>query len=400
MLARVAGLTRKGLDIGSKLRHTYGCGIPGEHETRATADERVKTPSPLTQPFEHGFRCLEKHGIGLRRKHQGKSGQCRDPLCQRPGAVITVLAVTQPGAALQQTDPGRRNKAHFRGQLPCLLAAIIEALGECRIEEQNRFSDSHAVLCAAETQHVYSGLPCHLGRRAAQSRAGIGEAGAIHMQAQPQFAAGLGNRAYFCQRIDLTRLGRLGDRHDLWLGIVDIAATGRQRPYIFGKKLGVIGAGHQQFGAVGKEFRRAAFIGLDMGKRRTDDAVIGLAERGERQRIGGCAVEGKEHLALRTEQGTEAVRSAVGPFIVAISRNRTRIGLLHHIPDFGTDTGIIITGKLLGHGRESFLDVQTLRTKRGCGLSRDCRSGHISSVKTEDTTLPGSRLAPTGSVDS
>jgi hypothetical protein len=42
-----------------------------------------------------------------------------------------------------------------------------------------------------------------------------------------------------------------------------------------------------------------------MGRGGADHAVIGLAQRGQRQRIGRRAVEHEEHLAIAGEQGAE-----------------------------------------------------------------------------------------------
>lgn len=55
-------------------------------------------------------------------------------------------------------------KAHFRGELAGLFAAVIEVFGQRVVEEQNRLAHGHAVLGAAKTQHVYPGFPGQIGR--------------------------------------------------------------------------------------------------------------------------------------------------------------------------------------------------------------------------------------------
>ena len=50
----------------------------------------------------------------------------------------------------------------------------------------------------------------------------------------------------------------------------------------------------EEFGAVGEELRRSAFICFDMGDAAANDPVIGLAERSESQRIGGGSIEDEE----------------------------------------------------------------------------------------------------------
>ena len=86
-----------------------------------------------------------------------------------------------------------------------------------------------------------------------------------------------------------------------------------------GRELAVLTGRDQKLRAVGEEFRRAAFVGLDMRRRRADHAVIGLAQRGQRQRIGRGAVEGEEHLGIGfRKQLPERIRGALRPGIVAI----------------------------------------------------------------------------------
>lgn len=67
--------------------------------------------------------------------------------------------------------------------------AIVEVLCQSLVEEDDGFADRHAVLGAAEAEHVDACLPGEIGRRAAEHRAGMGEASAIHMQLEPQLPA-------------------------------------------------------------------------------------------------------------------------------------------------------------------------------------------------------------------
>src|SRR3546814_3914353 len=102
--------------------------------------------------------------------------------------------------------------------------------------------------------------------------------------------------------------------------------------------------------SVREEFGGPAFVGFDVRRRRADDAVIGLAERGERERVGRRAVEGEEDLAACFEERPEGVGSALCPFVVAVGRRRGRVRGSHRIPCFGTNARIIIAGKLLWLG--------------------------------------------------
>jgi hypothetical protein len=116
-------------------------------------------------------------------------------------------------------------------------------------------------------------------------------------------------------------------------------------------RLPAIVRGGEQLRAVGEEFRRAAFVGLDMRRVRTDHAVIGLAERGQRQRVGGGAVEDEEHLAIGLEQPPEAVGRGLRPGIGAVGGGVAGIGRLHRGEGLRADPGIVVAGELLfGHG--------------------------------------------------
>src|ERR1035441_9876785 len=108
-----------------------------------------------------------------------------------------------------------------------------------------------------------------------------------------------------------------------------------------------IRAGEQQnFAAVRKKFRRAALGGLDVREFVAENAVIRLAQRCQRKRIGGSAVEDKKHLAVRLENFPETVGGALGPEVVAVADFVAGVRLGHRGPGFRTDAGIIIARKL------------------------------------------------------
>lgn len=121
----------------------------------------------------------------------------------------------------------------------------------------------------------------------------------------------------------------------------------------FRGQLAVFGARGEQLGTVGEKLRCAAFVGLDVGGFRADHAMVALAQRRQRQGVGGGAVEGEEHFAVGLEQVTETVGGAVGPFVIAIGALMAVVGLFHGGPGFRADAGIVIAGELLalvGHG--------------------------------------------------
>jgi hypothetical protein len=85
-----------------------------------------------------------------------------------------------------------------------------------------------------------------------------------------------------------------------------------------------------------------------MGRGGADHAVIGLAQRGQRQRIGRRAVEHEEHLAIAGEQGAEGIGGAARPCVVAIGDRGAVIGRGHGGQRFGADARIVVAGELLG----------------------------------------------------
>ena len=221
----------------------------------------------------------------------------------------------------------------------------------------------HAVLGAAEAEHVDARPPGHVGGAAAEARAGIGEAGPVHVQAQAERPAGRREGAQLGEAVDLPRLGRLRDGDDAGLGEVDVGARG-ERPDGARRQLAALRAGDEELRAVREEFGRAALVGLDMGRIGADHAVVGLAQGGQRQRVGGRAVEGEEDLALRLEQGAEGVSGARRPGILAIGGGVAAVGRLHRGPGLRADAGIVVAGELLRVARHrlSLSDRLPLRT--------------------------------------
>ncbi len=341
-----------GADDGANVRRQFAhpcfLRIPRAHEPRATAsDKGIEAPALGPQRLQRGFRHLQEHAVGLHREHQLHTRQVAHQRGQQLRAVIGMAAIAQPGAVFEQPDPGRGEKTHLRRQLARLLAAVVEVIGQGAIEEQDRFAHGHAVLGAAEAQHIHPGLPGQLRWRAAQGGTGVGEACAIHVQVQPQLLAGGADRLELVGVVHRAHFGGLGDGHHAWLGVVDVLALEGHLADRLGGQLAVDAAGGEQLGAVGKELRRTALVGFDVGGLGADDAVIALAQRGQGQGVGGSAVEGEEHLAVGLEQLAEVLGGPFGPLIVAIGALVALVGLLHRGPGFGADAGIVVAGELL-----------------------------------------------------
>ena len=82
-----------------------------------------------------------------------------------------------------------------------------------------------------------------------------------------------------------------------------------------------------------------------MGQFVADDTVVGLAQVGQRQGVGGGAIEDEEHLTLGLEQLTEAVGDLLCPAVIAVGEIVITIGLHHVRHRLGTDTGRVVTGQ-------------------------------------------------------
>src|ERR1051326_7181716 len=75
---------------------------------------------------------------------------------------------------------------------------------------------------------------------------------------------------------------------------------------------------NQDFGPVGKELRGAAFIRFDVSDLRTNDGVITLTKRGEREGIGGSAVEDEKDFTFGFKDFANEVGCARGKNVVPI----------------------------------------------------------------------------------
>src|SRR3569623_1729960 len=85
-------------------------------------------------------------------------------------------------------------------------------------------------------------------------------------------------------------------------------------------QLAVLSRSKKQFGAVGEKLRRAAFIRLHVRRLMHDHAVVGLAEGGERKRIGRSAGEDEIDVAVRFKELAEELTGFTRERIVAIGR--------------------------------------------------------------------------------
>jgi len=80
-----------------------------------------------------------------------------------------------------------------------------------------------------------------------------------------------------------------------------------------------------------------------------DHAVVALAQRGQRQRVGGRAVEDEVDIAIGGEDFAQAVGDAARPFVVAVAGGVAVVGGEEGLQGFGADARAVVAGELL-HG--------------------------------------------------
>ncbi len=166
----------------------------------------------------------------------------------------------------------------------------------------------------------------------------------------PQLAA-LGdgsNGTHLFHRVHGANLGRLRQRHHLGLGIVNVRAARHQRFHRIGRELAVGARRGQQLGAVGEKLRAATLVGLDMRQFMADHRMVGLAQRGQRQRVRRGAVEDEEHFAIGLEQVADPVADFLRPRIVAIGLLvAAAVGFEEILERFRTEAGVVVGGEML-----------------------------------------------------
>src|SRR5262245_33773899 len=115
-----------------------------------------------------------------------------------------------------------------------------------------------------------------------------------------------------------------------------------------GLDLAVLSRKQQDLGAVRKKFRRPAFRNFYVRDLVAKNAVVRLAERRERQRIGRCAVEYQEHFTLRFEDVADETGRLRGPRVVAITDFMSSVSLRERCEGFGANASVVVAGEMAG----------------------------------------------------
>src|ERR1041385_8856169 len=73
---------------------------------------------------------------------------------EQSGASVCMTRVLDPRVVLEQPAPWRRKKTHLGRELAPLLCAVIEFVGELRIEKNYQLARGSAVLRPTETKDI------------------------------------------------------------------------------------------------------------------------------------------------------------------------------------------------------------------------------------------------------
>ena len=166
------------------------------------------------------------------------------------------------------------------------LAAQLELPRQRRIEHDHRLHPHASVLGGAERDDVDARLPRHFRRGAVQRRERVGEAGAVHIGAEAVRSGGGGEFGDFGKAVDPAALGGLGQDDGAALRDVHVALGQRfdGAPQIRHRDLVGVADG-VALGAAGVEFRRVAFVDIDVGERGAEHHLPRLCEQRQRERV-------------------------------------------------------------------------------------------------------------------
>ncbi len=324
-------------------------GVPGADEAAVVeADEGIEHPALVEEGLDGVGGELEEDHVGLARVEEAEAGDGGQLGFEEGGHAVGVGGVAEPGLVLEHADPGGGEEPHFRGELAGLFAAVIELAGHVVVEEDDRLADGHPVLGTAEAEDIDAGLPGDFLGGDAEGGDGVGEAGAVHVEAQFMAAGDFPEGLDFVDGIDGAEFGSLGEADGAGFGVVDIVASADGLFDASGVEFAVGAGDEEDLGAVGEELWGAALVGFDMGHFVAEDAVVGLAGGGEGEGVGGGAVEDEEHFAIGFEEVAEEVGGLLGPGVVAVAMGVAGVGGEHGLPGLRADPGVVIAGELAG----------------------------------------------------
>lgn len=145
-----------------------------------------------------------------------------------------------------------------------MFAAVGEFFTQCAVEEDDGFSAGHPEFGAAEREDIDAGFPRQLCGFYAEGCDGVCETGAVHVEPEAESFTEVAELSNFGWGIDRAEFGWTAEGKGLGLREMDVAPFRGD----FLDRVGIEfaeGARHgEEFGAVGEELWRAAFIGFDV----------------------------------------------------------------------------------------------------------------------------------------
>src|SRR2546428_2506182 len=128
---------------------------------------------------------------------------------------------------------------------------------------------------------------------------------------------------------------------------MQLVMAGEQRFCLADVNFAIGAADQKQFRSSGEKFRRAAFVGLNVGMLVTDHALERLAQLRERQRVRRRAGENKIDIAVGLEDFTDPIARLRSPPVLAIRWRVMGIGFLQCGPGLQTNRRDVVARKFM-----------------------------------------------------
>ena len=267
----------------------------------ASVDGAAARDRPIVEPDalrRARAAASERGAIGktsLTRRGQASADRSRRR-ARRPGAAPRHWRAARASAKARRRDrpPSARRgsgPSTASGRRACAdRAKFARLLG---IEEDHRLAGQRAVLGRAERQGVDAGPPRDICAGEQPSRdQRIGEARAVHMHREARLVGDRRQRGDLVERNRPCPLRSPGES-DSAPGCADLTRPRGKRASVsrsaVGRDLAAFAGDADELGAAGEEFRRAAFVVVDMRFLVAEDRAPRRRQRGERQGVGGGA---------------------------------------------------------------------------------------------------------------
>ena len=323
------------------------------------ADEGVKVPAACEKRLGRGGGELDEDRVDGRFVEQRYPGKPAEGGGEFFSLRVGVGGVAEPSAGFEDRAPLGAGETLFGGELAGLFHAVGEISGEGFVKKDDSLGGEQTVFGAAETEDIDAGAPREIGGAMAVGGgggAGVGEAGPVHVHGEAVGVREIGKGANGRGRIECAVFRRLRERERTGLGKMHAMAAGERGGDGGGGELAGRAGQREELAAAGEKFRGAAFVGVDVGDLVAEHALVAGAEGGEREGVGGGAVEDKERLAIGGEELPEKLVRAGGGGVFAVAGDAGGVGGVEGGEGFGADAGGVVAGKREvvagGHGVE------------------------------------------------